>query len=78
MSFFNRFFLSQGSAFGALSKNVAAPAVAPTPCLKVRHLFDDARARREEEGPGKETARTFPSKSQPSDEIRMFQAGFGV
>ena len=30
----------QGSAFNSLSKNVAAPAVAPTSCVKVRHLFD--------------------------------------
>lgn len=30
----------QGSAFASLNKNVAAPAVAPTSCLKVRHMFD--------------------------------------
>ncbi len=36
----------QGSAFGSLSKNVAAPSVAPTACLKVRHLFD-SRSQRE-------------------------------
>lgn len=30
----------QGPAFSSLNKNVAAPAVAPTGCLKVRHMFD--------------------------------------
>jgi len=30
----------QGSAFSSLSKSVAAPTVAPTSCLKVRHMFD--------------------------------------
>ena len=30
----------QGSAFSSLNKSVAAPPVAPTSCLKVRHMFD--------------------------------------
>lgn len=30
----------QGSAFNSLNHNVAAPSVAPTSCLKVRHMFD--------------------------------------
>jgi membrane protein Man1 len=32
----------QGAAFNALGKNVASPVVAPTNCLKVRHMFDQA------------------------------------
>lgn len=30
----------QGSAFSSLNKSVAAPSVAPTSCLKVRHMFN--------------------------------------
>ena len=32
----------QGSAFNSLNHNVAAPSIAPSCCLKVRHLFDKA------------------------------------
>ena len=32
----------QGSAFNSLNHNVAAPSIAPSSCLKVRHLFDKA------------------------------------
>ena len=30
----------QGAAFNSLNRNVAAPTVAPTSCLKIRHMFD--------------------------------------
>ena len=30
----------QGAAFATLNKNVASPTIAPTSCLKIRHLFD--------------------------------------
>ena len=30
----------QGAAFNSLNRNVAAPTIAPTSCLKIRHMFD--------------------------------------
>eukprot|EP00095_Tigriopus_kingsejongensis_P008817 maker-scaffold1296_size49803-snap-gene-0.16 protein:Tk08817 transcript:maker-scaffold1296_size49803-snap-gene-0.16-mRNA-1 annotation:"inner nuclear membrane protein man1-like" len=39
----------QGSAFTVLNRNVASPAVAPTPCVKVRHMFDSTL---QKSGPG--------------------------
>ena len=35
----------QGAAFNTLSRNVAAPTVAPTSCLKIRHMFDPQKVR---------------------------------
>ena len=35
----------QGAAFNTLSRNVAAPTVAPTSCLKIRHMFDPQNVR---------------------------------
>lgn len=39
----------QGSAFSVLNRNVASPAVAPTSCVKVRHMFDSTI---QKSGPG--------------------------
>ncbi|TRY62605.1 hypothetical protein TCAL_03996 [Tigriopus californicus] len=39
----------QGSAFSVLNRNVASPAVAPTSCVKVRHMFDSTV---QKSGPG--------------------------
>ena len=35
----------QGAAFSSLNRNVAAPTIAPTSCLKIRHMFDPQKAR---------------------------------
>ena len=35
----------QGAAFNSLNRNVAAPTIAPTSCLKIRHMFDPQNVR---------------------------------
>ena len=35
----------QGAAFSSLNRNVAAPTIAPTSCLKIRHMFDPQNIR---------------------------------
>ena len=41
----------QGSAFNTLNRNVAAPMVAPTSCLKVRHMFSSSQAKQPSSNP---------------------------
>ena len=36
----------QGPAFNSLNRNVAAPTIAPTSCLKIRHMFDPQNIRK--------------------------------
>ena len=36
----------QGAAFNSLNRNVAAPTIAPTSCLKIRHMFDPQNIRK--------------------------------